>query len=164
VQHNIDVEKMPVKDATSRAMKDITAPVIGRGFNSCFGICSCCFYSRHCRSPIPTVCHYHSGININSAFIALSLTPALCTLLLKPHHLDEKSKGLNKFFIGLIHGSIKFLVRYAHGVKRGIHSSKYVIVLLICIWYCNIFLFKFKPAGFIPNEDLGRVQVYLRNG
>ena len=34
-----------------------------------------------------------------SAFIALSLTPALCTLLLKPQNLERKSTGLNKIIL-----------------------------------------------------------------
>jgi HAE1 family hydrophobic/amphiphilic exporter-1 len=33
-----------------------------------------------------------------SAFVALSLTPALCTLILRPMHLNAQSKGLNQFF------------------------------------------------------------------
>ncbi len=33
-----------------------------------------------------------------SAFVALSLTPALCTLLLRPMHMDKSSRGLNQFF------------------------------------------------------------------
>ena len=88
-----------------------------------------------------------------SAFVALSLTPALCTLLLKPHQIDEKSKGLNKFFYRFNKWFHRFTCWYSNGVKKGIKNSKYVIVLLICIGVATFFLFKVKPSGFIPNED-----------
>jgi len=89
-----------------------------------------------------------------SAFIALSLTPALCSLLLKPHHLDKKSRGLNKFFFWFNTIFDKFSGRYFNGVKRGIHSSKYVIILLACIGVATFFLFKFKPSGLFPMKIL----------
>jgi HAE1 family hydrophobic/amphiphilic exporter-1 len=94
-----------------------------------------------------------------STFIALSLTPALCMLLLKPYHIDENSKGLNKFFYWFNTGLDKITIRYSNGVKRGIHKSRYVIILLLVVGIATFFLFKFKPSGFIPNEDLGRLQV-----
>jgi HAE1 family hydrophobic/amphiphilic exporter-1 len=39
-----------------------------------------------------------------SAFIALSLTPTLCSILLKPTAVHEGAKGLNKFSTNLMSG------------------------------------------------------------
>src|SRR5665811_1789561 len=52
-----------------------------------------------------------------SAFVALSLTPALCMLLLKPQHLTKDSKGLNKFFYKFNVLFDKFSSSYTSGVK-----------------------------------------------
>ena len=158
-QHYVDVKKLSAREATKHAMKDITAPVIAVAL-----ILASVFVPVAFIPGIVGRLYQQFAITIAvsiliSAFIALSLTPALCSLLLKPHHLDEKSKGLNKFFYWFNTGFNKFSVSYFHGVKRGIHSSKYVIILLICIGVATFFLFKFKPTGFIPNEDLGRLQV-----
>ncbi|HTA28513.1 MAG TPA: efflux RND transporter permease subunit [Bacteroidia bacterium] len=79
--------------------------------------------------------------------------------MLKPHVIDEKSKGINKFFYWFNKGFGKFTTRYSNGVKHGIDNSKYVVIVLICIAVGTFFLFKSKPSGFIPNEDVGRLQV-----
>jgi HAE1 family hydrophobic/amphiphilic exporter-1 len=159
VQRYIDVEKLSAREATKHAMKDITAPVIAVAL-----ILASVFVPVAFIPGIVGRLYQQFAITIAvsiliSAFIALSLTPALCSLLLKPHHIDDKSKGLNKFFYWFNRLFDKFSGKYFSGVKRGIHSSKYVILLLISIGVATFFLFKFKPSGFIPNEDLGRLQV-----
>ncbi len=159
VQHYIDVEKMSAREATEHAMKDITAPVIAVAL-----VLASVFVPVAFIPGIVGRLYQQFAITIAvsiliSAFIALSLTPALCTLLLKPHRIDEKSKGLNKFFHHFNLRLHRFTIYYSNGVKRGIRQSKYVVVLLVCIGVATFFLFKYKPSGFIPNEDLGRVQI-----
>jgi len=159
VQHYIDVEKMSAREATEYAMKDITAPVIAVAL-----ILASVFVPVAFIPGIVGRLYQQFAITIAvsiviSAFVALSLTPALCTLLLKPHVIDENSRGLEKFFHWFNTKFARFTIYYSNGVKRGIHSSKYVIVLLVCIGVATFFLFKYKPSGFIPNEDLGRVQI-----
>ena len=159
VQHYIDAKKLSAKEATILAMKDITAPVIAVAL-----ILASVFVPVAFIPGIVGRLYQQFAITIAvsiliSAFIALSLTPALCTLLLKQHQIDKNSKGLDKFFYWFNLGFNRFSIRYLHGVKRGIRASKYVIILLICIGVATYFLFRFKPTGFIPNEDLGRIYV-----
>lgn len=159
VQHYIDVEKKSAREATIHAMRDISAPVIAVAL-----ILASVFVPVAFIPGIVGRLYQQFAITIAvsiliSAFTALSLTPALCTLILKPHVLDENSKGLNKFFFKFNKAFERFTVKYSNGVKKGIHNSKYVVVLLICIGVATFFLFRFKPSGFIPNEDLGRVQI-----
>jgi len=159
VQRYIDEEHMPARDATIHAMKDITAPVIAVAL-----ILASVFLPVAFIPGIVGRLYQQFAITIAvsiliSAFIALSLTPAVCSLLLKPHHFDEKSRGLNLFFYKFNLLFDRFSRKYYNGVRRGIGKSKYVIILLICIGVATFFLFKFKPTGFIPNEDIGRLQV-----
>ncbi|HTA84259.1 MAG TPA: efflux RND transporter permease subunit [Bacteroidia bacterium] len=159
VQHYIDVEHMSPTDATIHAMRDITAPVIAVAL-----ILAAVFVPVAFIPGIVGRLYQQFAITIAvsiliSAFTALSLTPALCTLVLKPHKIDEHSKGINRFFYLFNSRFGKFTQYYSNGVKRGIHNSKYVVVLLICIGVATFFLFKIKPSGFIPNEDSGRVFV-----
>ncbi len=156
-QHYIDVEKMSAIDATKHAMKDISAPVIAVAL-----ILAAVFVPVAFIPGIVGRLYQQFAITIAvsiliSAFVALSLTPALCTLLLKPHHIDDKSNGINRFFYLFNNRFARFTHRYANGVKRGIKNSKYVVVLLICIGVVTYILFYIKPRGFIPNEDSGRV-------
>lgn len=156
-QHYIDIEKMDAKEATKHAMKDITGPVIAVAL-----ILAAVFVPVAFIPGIVGRLYQQFAITIAvsiliSAFVALSLTPALCTLILRPHHLDENSKGINRFFYLFNNRFARFTNSYSRGVRRGIHHSQFVVILLICIGVATYFLFMTKPSGFIPNEDSGRV-------
>lgn len=159
VQHYLDVEKLTVREATVRAMNDISAPVIAIAL-----ILASVFVPVGFIPGIVGRLYQQFAITIAvsillSAFIALSLTPALCTLFLKPRDPEKKPKGLNKFFerFNLWFGDMT--KKYSNGVNNGINKSRYVIILLICIGVATIFLFEHKPVGFIPSEDDGLIYI-----
>src|SRR4030095_6988679 len=86
-------------------------------------------------------------------------TPALCTMLLRPQHLDKSSRGLNQFFYRFNNRFERFNNGYTRNVISWIKKSPYVIILLICICTGAFLLFRAKPTGFIPQEDEGRLYV-----
>ena len=92
-----------------------------------------------------------------SAFVALSLTPALCVLLLKPTKRDEHSKGLDKFFFKFNNWFGRVTEKYGNGVASSIKHSRLVVIVLVCIVAGAALLFKNKPSGFLPTEDEGRI-------
>jgi HAE1 family hydrophobic/amphiphilic exporter-1 len=96
---------------------------------------------------------------IISAFIALSLTPALCTLLLKPTDESKKNKGLTKWFTKFNNWFDRVTAKYTNGVRRSIKGAKYIVILLLCVCVGAYFLFQSKPTGFIPSEDDGNLYV-----
>jgi HAE1 family hydrophobic/amphiphilic exporter-1 len=159
VQHYIDTEGLSAKDATNKALKDITAPVIAIAL-----ILAAVFVPVGFIPGIVGKLYQQFAITIAisvliSAFIALSLTPALCMLLLKPQHIDENSKGLNKFFYKFNEWYRKFSLNYTLGVKGFIKRMPLALILLACLITADIFLFKNKPTGFIPTEDDGRLYI-----
>jgi hydrophobe/amphiphile efflux-1 (HAE1) family protein len=159
VQHYMDEKGMTPQEATKHAMKDISAPVIAIAL-----ILAAVFVPVGFIPGIVGRLYQQFAITIAisvliSAFVALSLTPALCTILLRPHKIDKKSTGLNKFFYVFNQWFDRVTGRYRNSVDRGIKHSKFVIIILICIVVGTIFLFKNKPSGFIPLEDEGRVYV-----
>jgi len=159
VQHYMDSQKLPVKEATTRAMKDISAPVIAIAL-----ILASVFVPVGFIPGIVGRLYQQFAITIAvsivlSAFIALSLTPALCTLLLKPHTEDKKANWLDKLFARFNKWFDSITNKYSNGVQKGIHKSRYVIILLLCIGIATFFLFQHKPSGFIPSEDDGLIYV-----
>lgn len=159
VQHYMDAEKLPVKEATTRAMKDISAPVIAIAL-----ILASVFVPVGFIPGIVGRLYQQFAITIAvsivlSAFIALSLTPALCTLLLKPHDARDRERGLGRLFFRFNTWFDAVTIRYSNGVKNGIRRSRYVIIVLLCIGIATFFLFQHKPSGFIPSEDDGLVYV-----
>jgi len=158
VQHYIDEHNMSPKEATYRAMKDISAPVVAIAL-----ILAAVFVPVGFIPGIVGRLYQQFAITIAisvvlSAFIALSLTPALCTLLLKPTNKKPKGK-VGQLFERFNVWFDKVTDKYAKGVKRSIDGARYVIILLLCICVGTIFLFKHKPTGFIPSEDDGNLYV-----
>ncbi|GGG64915.1 efflux RND transporter permease subunit [Epilithonimonas arachidiradicis] len=94
-----------------------------------------------------------SGIN------ALTLTPALCALILKSHNHDKKKgiidKFFNKFNIFLekvTNGYVKVLSKFA---TRTIITFGLLTVFIVLTWGTT----KFLASGFIPMEDQGMAYV-----
>jgi HAE1 family hydrophobic/amphiphilic exporter-1 len=159
VQHYMDEENMSPKDATQHAMNDISAPVIAIAL-----ILAAVFVPVGFIPGIVGRLYQQFAITIAisvliSAFVALSLTPALCTILLKPHKIDEKSGGLDRFFFKFNNWFGRVTGKYRNGVHRGIKNSKFIIIILVCIIIGTILLFKNKSSGFIPTEDEGRIYI-----
>jgi HAE1 family hydrophobic/amphiphilic exporter-1 len=159
VQHYIDSEGLSAREATAKALEDISGPVIAIAL-----ILAAVFVPVGFIPGIVGRLYQQFAITIAisvliSAFVALSLTPALCMLLLKPHHINKDSKGLNKFFYKFNVGFGWFNHKYTSGVAGWVRKAPFVLVLLVCIAAGDIFLFKNKPTGFIPTEDEGRVYV-----
>lgn len=70
-----------------------------------------------------------------SAIVALSLTPALCALLLKPHDKDEVKGPIGKF----IH---KFNVWFANTLSKYVKNVENVFVMQKSQWqFCWLWLF-----------------------
>jgi HAE1 family hydrophobic/amphiphilic exporter-1 len=159
VQHYIDREHMSPKEATSRAMKDISGPVVAIAL-----ILAAVFVPVGFIPGIVGRLYQQFAITIAisvliSAFIALSLTPALCSLFLKPTHFEKDSRGLNKFFFLFNRWFERTTGSYVSGVSRSIRLAPVVLIMLVCLYVGTMFLFKNKPTGFIPTEDEGRVYV-----
>jgi hydrophobe/amphiphile efflux-1 (HAE1) family protein len=159
VQHYMDEENMSPKEATIHAMRDISAPVIAIAL-----ILAAVFVPVGFIPGIVGRLYQQFAITIAisvliSAFVALSLTPALCTLILRPHKLDEKSKGLDKFFFKFNGWFERVTGRYRNGVDKSIKNSKFIVIILVCIIIGTILLFRGKPSGFIPTEDDGRIYI-----
>jgi HAE1 family hydrophobic/amphiphilic exporter-1 len=159
VQHYIDEQKMSPKEATYHAMKDISAPVVAIAL-----ILAAVFVPVGFIPGIVGRLYQQFAITIAisvilSAFIALSLTPALCTLLLKPHDPERQKKGVNKVFTKFNNWFDRVTEKYTNGVKRSIKASRYVVIFLVCMCVGAYFLFGHKPTGFIPSEDDGNLYV-----
>jgi len=160
VQHYIDHSKLSPKEATKRAMADISSPVIAIAL-----ILAAVFVPVGFIPGIVGRLYQQFAITIAvsvmiSAFVALSLTPALCSIMLKPSKDEGARKNiLEKFFAWFNKGFGKFNRSYTRGVSKWIKATPIVLIMLICLFVGLYFMFKSKPSGFIPSEDEGRLYV-----
>ena len=92
-----------------------------------------------------------------SAINALTLSPALCALFLKPH-ADSQHHNKNfkdRFFIAFNTSFDRMNNRYVQSL-RFLAARKWITVLALVVFSgITFFLFQSTPSGFIPNEDRG---------
>lgn len=154
-QHYVDHYKLSAKEATLRAMKDITAPVIAIAL-----ILAAVFVPVGFIPGMVGQLYQQFAITIAvsvmiSAFVALTLTPALCSLLLKPSETTKDSKGLNKLFYKFNTWFERVTASYSRGVKKSIKAAPLMLIILLCIFIGTGWMFGTKKTGFIPTEDGG---------
>jgi HAE1 family hydrophobic/amphiphilic exporter-1 len=159
IQHNMDHEKLSPKDATIKAMKEISAPVIAIAL-----ILAAVFVPVGFVPGIVGKLYQQFAITIAvsvmiSAFVALSLTPALSMLLLKPTDESRKKNIVERGFASFNAWFGRVTVRYTNGVNKWIVGTRYVVVMMVCLFVGLYFLFSAKPTGFLPVEDEKRVLV-----
>jgi hydrophobic/amphiphilic exporter-1 (mainly G- bacteria), HAE1 family len=154
VEHHIEHGMSP-KDATLRAMEEVTGPVIAIAV-----ILAAVFVPTAFIPGITGQLYQQFAVTIAisviiSAFNALTLSPALCALLLKP---KVKGSGpLQKFYdwfngvFGRVTGGYVGICRIA--IRRSMLS----LVFLVAVTASAGFFGKIVPAGFLPDEDQGYV-------
>lgn len=95
-----------------------------------------------------------------SALNALTLSPALCAIFLKPHDANgkvKKSTFIDRFHTAFNTAYNSLLGKYKNAVLKQIHRP-YLTLGFVAIGIAGlIFLMKVTPTGFVPNEDTGTV-------
>src|SRR5712664_1383712 len=159
VQRHIE-EGLAPKDAARRAMEELSGPVIGIAL-----VLSAVF--------VPTV--FIPGITgrlyqqfaltiaisvVLSAFNALTLSPALAALLLRP---KKESRGpLAKFFAWFNHmfgSGTQLYLRLSGGMIR---KSVLALVVLAACGLAGLFFGRLLPSSFLPDEDQGYVFISMQ--
>ena len=99
-----------------------------------------------------------------SAVNALTLSPALCALFLKPHEEGEHHKKKNfkeRFFIAFNTGFDRMNRKYVGSLRFLVNRKWITVVALVVFSGITYWLFATTPAGFIPNEDRGIIMADL---
>ena len=96
-----------------------------------------------------------------SAINALTLSPALCAILRKPH---KEGEGHKKTFVSRFHIAFNvaynnMLAKYKNGVAHFVHHKKLSFLGVIVGTIILIVLMNITPTGLVPNEDTGTIMV-----
>ena len=94
-----------------------------------------------------------------SAINALTLSPALCAIFLKPHvHDGDQQKGvMNRFYNGFNASFEAMTSKYKKTVEFLIKRKWLAICSILVFSALSFYLIKTTPTGFVPNEDGGAI-------
>jgi len=106
-----------------------------------------------------------------STFVSLTLSPALCALLLKPKKTDAQTSEKRSRFAALASRFSFFRIFnrtfdfgsnvYAGIIGRLVKKSGWALGLYVVLLVCTAFSFSLVPKGFIPNQDQGYIIVSI---
>ncbi|WP_447978232.1 multidrug efflux RND transporter permease subunit [Candidatus Nitrospira bockiana] len=138
------------KDAAKRAMQEVTGPVIAIVL-----VLGAVFVPVGFLAGITGQLYKQFAITIAisvtiSGVVALTLSPALCALLLKPGH--DSRGGLFRLFNRIFDSSQR---RYTNMVRRVVRHAALSLAVFGVVVLLSLVLFRVLPGSFLPEEDQG---------
>lgn len=154
VEHHMEEGLTPI-DATERAMDEVQGPVVAIAF-----VLAAVFVPVAFLGGMMGVLYRQFALTIAvsmalSAFVALTLTPALCAMILKPHREEQSDGILDRFFAGFNNWFNRTRDGYVGIVAKFIAHSKFAVIFMIIIVILTAFIYGKLPSTFVPAEDQG---------
>ncbi|UDM16857.1 efflux RND transporter permease subunit [Vogesella sp. XCS3] len=152
VERIMSQEGKPPYEATLQAMKEVSGPVVAIVLVLCSVFIPVAFLGG-----IAGQMYKQFAITIAisvtiSGIVALTLTPALCALMLKPEHQHS-----NRFFDGFNRFFDRMTASYGNGVSFLIRRSLLALVMFGVLIGASVWLFKLIPSSLAPEEDQGYI-------
>ncbi len=162
VERNMTELGLSSREATEVAMDEVEGPIIATTF-----VLAAVFVPVAFLGGMMGVLYKQFALTITisvaiSAFVALTLSPALCALLIKPRDPNETKSFGARFFDWFNDWFDRTTKRYVGSVAWLISASKLAVLALIVITVFMGMLYKLVPSTFIPVEDQGYYITSLR--
>lgn len=145
-------EHLNPKEAAVKAMQEVSGPVVAVAL-----VLSSVFLPIAFLGGMTGVMYKQFSVTIAvsvliSALVALTLTPALCALIIKPEHKEPRGffRWFNIFFD-------KVTDWYLTGVRFFLHHRKTALLGFAGVIAAIGLLFSIIPSGLVPNEDQGNL-------
>ena len=155
-------EKMKAKEATIAAMKEIGGAIVAITM-----VMSAVFVPVSFMSGPVGIFYRQFSLTLAIAIVisglnALTLSPALCSIMLKPpHHEKVKKNFIQKFFDGFNNWYENLSFRYSKLLKS-IVNRKLVTFIILGVFFLGTYGISYVlPTGFIPTEDQGMIYVNI---
>jgi len=149
-------EGLPPREATRKAMGQITGAIIGITLVLMAVFIPMAFFS----GSVGAIYRQFSLSMVSSIFfsalMALTLTPALCSTLLKP--IEKGSHHEKKGFFGWFNRMFSSTTNhYQSFVERMLKKTFRYMVIYAALIVAVVFLFLRLPSSFLPTEDQGYI-------
>ena len=155
VEHHMRYDGLSAVDATERAMDEVQGPVVAI---AC--VLAAVFVPVAFLGGMMGVLYKQFALTIAismalSAFVALTLTPALCALMLKPKKEGAEEGRLDRWFDRFNAWFDRTKDRYTGMVGWCIDKSRYGVLFMLIVVVLTGFVYKALPTTFVPTEDQG---------
>ncbi len=152
VEHHLGRGLSPI-EATEKAMDEVSGPVVAIGLVLCAVFVPVSFMGGIVGQMYKQFAITISISVILSVIVALTLTPALCSMLLRPRKeirgpVGAFLRGFNNVFDRVTGG-------YLSGVSFFLRRAVIGVACLAGLWFGAGALLMKVPTGFVPNEDQG---------
>jgi multidrug efflux pump len=150
VERNMTVHKLPPKEAAKRAMDEVAGPVVAIVLVLCAVFVPVAFLGG-----ITGQLYKQFAITIAisvviSGLVALTLSPALAALLLKPTHGSK-----NRFFRWFDRNFERMTASYGRAVALTIKHAVIALLVFAGMIALSVVMIKKVPGAFLPPEDQG---------
>jgi len=159
VTEKMDHHGMNARDATRAAMHDVAGPVVAIAL-----VLSAVFVPVAFLGGLTGLFYRQFALTLSvsvmiSALVALTFTPALCAILLKPTAESRWGGPVGKFFGLFNRGFDRFTQRYSSTVGASVRRVLIPMVIFGVVLAVTALLVAKRPGGFIPDEDEGYLLV-----
>ncbi|GAB7126236.1 multidrug efflux RND transporter permease subunit MexF [Silvimonas sp. JCM 19000] len=158
VERNIELGLSPM-DATRRAMREVTGPIVATALVLCAVFIPTAFISGLTGQFYRQFALTIAISTVISAFNSLTLSPALAAVLLKGHDApkDALTRWMDKALGWFFRPFNRFFVRTSHGYVGGVQSilRRSAIAMLVYGGLLGLTVLGFNsvPSGFVPQQD-----------
>ena len=149
VERLMRVEKMDAMEASIEAMREVSGALIAIILVLCSVFIPVAFLGGIAGQLYKQFAVTVTVAVVISGFVALTLTPALCALLLKPG--DHESKIFHPFNVGFDRTTKLFL----RGVDTALAKRLFSLIATVVVFAIVALLFWRVPTSFVPAEDQG---------
>ncbi len=158
VMYLLQHENMSARDATYKAMGEISSALIATSL-----VLLAIFVPVGFLDGITGLIYQQFSVTICTAILfsllnALTLSPALCSLLLK----KTKTKSEKGFWAKVNNTINRVINNYADGVSRVAKSLPKITLIFGAVLLLLAVLFKFSQSSFIPDEDQGVIMMSVQ--
>jgi NodT family efflux transporter outer membrane factor (OMF) lipoprotein len=146
-------------EASRRAMREVTGPIVATALVLCAVFIPTAFISGLTGQFYKQFAITIAISTVISAFNSLTLSPALCAVLLKSHHAPKDwlwramESGLGWFFRPFNRAFAWAGGRYSTGVSQVLRKSFIALVLYAGLVFLTGWSFQRVPTGFVPTQD-----------
>lgn len=158
VMYLLQHENMNAREATYKAMGEISTALMATSF-----VLLAIFIPVSFLDGITGLIYKQFSVTICTAILfsllnALTLSPALCSLLLK----KSKNESQNRFWTKVNSVISKIINSYANGVSYVAKSLPLIIIIFCALALLLTGLFRFSQSSFIPDEDQGVIMMSVQ--